>query len=74
MPLTYPIIYIRYPWDSSKEPENPMQGPNLWPSKGEGLGQGWQQTLIDFYFEMVSSMERLHSGRWRAKTDDLLIE
>ena len=59
----------RYPWDPSKIPENPMQGPNVWPSveDGDQLGAEWRQTLIDFYFEMVCRQMMSSLGGLRSK-------
>ncbi|CAM9628604.1 unnamed protein product, partial [Chrysoparadoxa australica] len=41
-----------FDWLESQEPENLLQGPNIWPAK-ELLDQEWRQNMLDVYSTMV---------------------
>lgn len=48
-------VVSRYPWDASRRPENPLQGPNVWPVEGMGDGADeWRELMTAFFFEMVT--------------------
>ena len=47
-----------YEWDPDLKPENPLQGPNIWPVL-PGFGDDWRQPLQNIFSKKVQISEQL---------------